>query len=78
MAVSYRQYQDEEGVCASCSVSACSLSQAYADLVRVMALVDVELSEPYSVFTYRYFINNWQRLCFLVRRALAVRPPSRD
>jgi peptide alpha-N-acetyltransferase len=36
-----------------------------------MALVDVELSEPYSVFTYRYFINNWQRLCFLVRPACA-------
>ena len=34
-----------------------------------MALVDVELSEPYSVFTYRYFINNWQQLCFLVRPA---------
>jgi len=33
-----------------------------------MALVDVELSEPYSVFTYRYFINNWRHLCFLVRR----------
>lgn len=32
-----------------------------------MALIDAELSEPYSIFTYRYFINNWPRLCFLVR-----------
>jgi hypothetical protein len=36
-----------------------------------MALIDAELSEPYSIFTYRYFINNWRRLCFLVRGWLA-------
>jgi peptide alpha-N-acetyltransferase len=40
-----------------------------ADLALVMALIDAELSEPYSIFTYRYFINNWRRLCFLVRAA---------
>jgi hypothetical protein len=34
-----------------------------------MALIDAELSEPYSIFTYRYFINNWRQLCFLVRGA---------
>lgn len=26
-----------------------------------------DLSEPYSVYTYRYFINNWPDLCWLVR-----------
>eukprot|EP00193_Tetraselmis_chui_P003123 CAMPEP_0177756164 /NCGR_PEP_ID=MMETSP0491_2-20121128/2961_1 /TAXON_ID=63592 /ORGANISM="Tetraselmis chuii, Strain PLY429" /LENGTH=172 /DNA_ID=CAMNT_0019271725 /DNA_START=293 /DNA_END=811 /DNA_ORIENTATION=- len=30
-----------------------------------MALIDNELSEPYSIFTYRYFIYNWPHLCFL-------------
>jgi peptide alpha-N-acetyltransferase len=31
----------------------------------IMTLVDKELSEPYSIFTYRYFINNWPKLCIL-------------
>lgn len=30
-----------------------------------MSLVDAELSEPYSIFTYRYFLRNWPHLCFL-------------
>ena len=30
-----------------------------------MGLIDLELSEPYSIFTYRYFLHNWPRLCFL-------------
>ncbi len=50
------------------SLRVLSVSSCASDLVRVMALVGVELSEPYSVFTYRYFINNWRHLCFLVRR----------
>ena len=35
------------------------------DLEKVRSLVDLELSEPYSVFTYRYFIHKWPHLCFL-------------
>ncbi|GAQ89761.1 peptide alpha-N-acetyltransferase [Klebsormidium nitens] len=35
------------------------------DLPTVMGLVDTELSEPYSIFTYRYFLNQWPQLCFL-------------
>ena len=31
-------------------------------------LIDVDLSEPYSVFTYRYFVNAWPDLCFLAMR----------
>jgi len=30
-----------------------------------MALVDAELTEPYSIFTYRYFLRRWPHLCFL-------------
>ena len=33
----------------------------------IVALIEKDLSEPYSIFTYRYFINNWPNLCFLVR-----------
>lgn len=32
----------------------------------IMRLITRDLSEPYSVYTYRYFIHNWPRLCFLV------------
>ena len=32
-----------------------------------MALIDEELSEPYSIFTYRYFLSQWPYLCKLVQ-----------
>ncbi|RDX67993.1 N-alpha-acetyltransferase MAK3, partial [Mucuna pruriens] len=35
-------------------------------LPLVMNLVDQELSEPYSIFTYRYFVYLWPQLSFLV------------
>lgn len=34
-------------------------------LGAIMALVDRDLSEPYSIFTYRYFLCGWPDLCFL-------------
>eukprot|EP00898_Chlorokybus_atmophyticus_P005923 jgi/Chlat1/6331/Chrsp44S05891 len=40
------------------------------DLPVIMALVGRELSEPYSIFTYRYFIHNWPHLCWLGTNAL--------
>ncbi|KAJ7543468.1 hypothetical protein O6H91_09G039400 [Diphasiastrum complanatum] len=35
-------------------------------LPLIMSLIDQELSEPYSIFTYRYFITLWPNLCFLM------------
>ena len=35
-------------------------------LPLIMGLVDDELSEPYSIFTYRYFVYLWPNLTFLV------------
>lgn len=35
-------------------------------LPLIMRLVDEELSEPYSIFTYRYFVYLWPQLSFLV------------
>lgn len=32
----------------------------------IMRLIQKDLSEPYSIYTYRYFIYNWPKLCFLV------------
>ena len=33
------------------------------DIIRLMK---ADLSEPYSIYTYRYFIHNWPTLCILV------------
>ncbi|KAG5451114.1 N-alpha-acetyltransferase 30 [Clonorchis sinensis] len=35
------------------------------DLQRIMPLISKDLSEPYSIYTYRYFIYNWPKLCIL-------------
>lgn len=32
----------------------------------IMKLIKEDLSEPYSIYTYRYFINNWPELCWMV------------
>lgn len=32
----------------------------------IMNLITKDLSEPYSIYTYRYFIHNWPFLCYLV------------
>jgi len=41
-------------------------------LPDIMALIDQELSEPYSIFTYRYFITLWPDLCFMVSSQSAL------
>jgi len=38
------------------------------DMPGIVELIEKDLSEPYSIFTYRYFINNWPELCFLTMR----------
>jgi len=35
---------------------------------HIVRLITKDLSEPYSIYTYRYFIHNWPYLCFLVYR----------
>lgn len=44
----------------------CYLSEL--QMPDIMKLIQKDLSEPYSIYTYRYFIHNWPKLCFLVRR----------
>lgn len=39
--------------------------QDESQLDDVMRLVGQDLSEPYSVFTYRYFLHRWPQLCIL-------------
>lgn len=35
------------------------------DIGDIVRMVEAGLSEPYSIFTYRFFINNWPELCWL-------------
>jgi hypothetical protein len=42
-------------------------------LKMVMEVISRDLSEPYSIYTYRYFIYNWPNLCFLVGKIKAIR-----
>ncbi|SCU94378.1 LANO_0E06590g1_1 [Lachancea nothofagi CBS 11611] len=34
------------------------------ELKHVQRLIDADLSEPYSVYVYRYFLNQWPELCY--------------
>ena len=36
------------------------------DLPEIIALISADLSEPYSIYVYRYFIHQWPNLCFVV------------
>jgi len=38
-------------------------------LAGMMALIENDLSEPYSIYTYRYFLHQWPKLSFLVIRS---------
>lgn len=40
--------------------------ESETQMPHIMDLMDKDLSEPYSVYTYRYFINDWRNLCFMV------------
>jgi len=42
----------------------------YLHFFAVKTLIDGLLSEPYSTFTYRYFLRQWSELCFLAVRKL--------
>lgn len=38
----------------------------YTDLINIQTLLSNDLSEPYTIYTYRYFTNNWPSLTFLI------------
>lgn len=40
--------------------------QSEKSLPDLTALITKDLSEPYSIYTYRYFLHNWPQLSFLV------------
>ena len=45
-------------------------------LPAIRALISKDLSEPYSIYVYRYFLCQWSHLCFMVSLPLSVRRKS--
>jgi len=43
------------------------LYESEVQMPAIMSLMKTALSEPYSIYTYRYFIHNWPHLCVLAR-----------
>ena len=41
-------------------------------LPDLVALITIDLSEPYSIYTYRYFLHNWPHLSHLVSQRKTV------
>lgn len=46
--------------------------QSELQMPDIMRLIQKDLSEPYSIYTYRYFIHNWPMLCFLVSNIIVI------
>lgn len=40
--------------------------QGEQHLPAIMRMMEESLSEPYSIFTYRYFLASWPQFCFVV------------
>ena len=51
-----------------------SLESRYLPAIR--ALITKDLSEPYSIYVYRYFLYQWAHLCYMVRTAVPGEPTS--
>lgn len=43
-----------------------SVDQETRYLPAIRDLIANDLSEPYSIYVYRYFLNQWPHLCFMV------------
>ena len=68
--ISYKQYENEQDLPGILSLIEKVFFSATIDFCYAclsLFTVPKELSEPYSVFTYRYFLNNWPELALLVR-----------
>lgn len=42
-------------------------------LPSIRALISKDLSEPYSIYVYRYFLQKWDYLCYMVRLSCLLR-----
>lgn len=42
------------------------IQKEHVYLTPIRRLISNGLSEPYSIYVYRYFLNQWEDLCFMV------------
>lgn len=42
------------------------LEKEHVFLDPIRKLISKDLSEPYSIYVYRYFLNQWGDLCYMV------------
>jgi len=69
----HQQQQPPQPWCSAASLSTTLVSDGISyvryenesQMPDIMRLITKDLSEPYSIYTYRYFIHNWPKLCFL-------------
>lgn len=40
-----------------------------ADFEAIKKLISDDLSEPYSIYVYRFFLNQWPNLCFVAKNS---------
>lgn len=45
-------------------------------LPAIKSLISKDLSEPYSIYVYRYFLYQWGDLCFMVRMGERIEKTS--
>lgn len=48
--------------------------QANEYLAAIRELISKDLSEPYSIYVYRYFLYQWGDLCYMVSMPVVVFP----
>jgi peptide alpha-N-acetyltransferase len=46
------------------------LEKEHIFLDPIRQLISKDLSEPYSIYVYRYFLNQWGDLCYMVSSQL--------
>lgn len=47
-------------------------------LPAIRSLISKDLSEPYSIYVYRYFLYQWSHLCFMVCNIISLRHDIRN
>ena len=45
-------------------------------LPAIRSLISKDLSEPYSIYVYRYFLYQWGHLCFMVSPPASPSPQA--
>lgn len=48
------------------SLAQYDINQEDTYLPPIRELISKDLSEPYSIYVYRYFLNNWSNFCWMV------------